>query len=255
MFGNYITGARNAGAKDEPKRPRGAAPPSRYTKATTSGPQGAADVRCQKCLKLGHYTYDCKNSVVYKTRPSRSQQLLKPSKKGDKPSVATPAEFGGSGQAVTGSGTKLAITEGLAAKILDDKKKERKTRGRSASSSSSSSSSDSSSSDSSDSSDSDSDSSSSSSGSDSDSDSESDSGSAASDRKGKKKSSRRKSRRSASKSRSRSRSRSPVRRRRRSSSRADEDNKGKDAQKERRSASPVRRRRRSTSSRRSGSPA
>lgn len=102
-------------------------PPSRFTKAPTSGPQGVADVRCQKCYKLGHYTYDCKNPAKYVARPTRTQQLLKGKKIADKPSFPTPAEFGGSGQAVTSS-APLQITEGLAAKILGDKEKEREKK-------------------------------------------------------------------------------------------------------------------------------
>lgn len=27
-------------------------------------------VRCQRCLKYGHYTYECENEVVYRYRPS-----------------------------------------------------------------------------------------------------------------------------------------------------------------------------------------
>lgn len=89
MFGNYLgeyssarlperkntvadiaqagVGGLKGRPKDE-KRIKGAAPPARYTKASTSAPQDASGVRCQKCLKLGHYTYDCKNQQVYKVR-------------------------------------------------------------------------------------------------------------------------------------------------------------------------------------------
>ena len=31
-------------------------------------------VRCQRCLKFGHYTYECKNEVTYVYRPSRTMQ-------------------------------------------------------------------------------------------------------------------------------------------------------------------------------------
>lgn len=27
-------------------------------------------VRCQRCLKYGHYTYECENEVAYRYRPS-----------------------------------------------------------------------------------------------------------------------------------------------------------------------------------------
>lgn len=29
-------------------------------------------VRCQRCLKYGHYTYECENGVAYRYRPSRT---------------------------------------------------------------------------------------------------------------------------------------------------------------------------------------
>lgn len=31
-------------------------------------------VRCQRCFKYGHYTYECKNDVAYRYRPSRTVQ-------------------------------------------------------------------------------------------------------------------------------------------------------------------------------------
>lgn len=40
-----------------------------------------ANVQCQKCLKRGHYSYECKAGLQerpYKARPSRTQQLLNP---------------------------------------------------------------------------------------------------------------------------------------------------------------------------------
>eukprot|EP00644_Phytophthora_capsici_P013342 jgi/Phyca11/17584/fgenesh1_pg.PHYCAscaffold_29_\ len=38
----------------------------------------SAAAMCQKCLKPGHWTYECKNEAVYVQRPSRSQQLKNP---------------------------------------------------------------------------------------------------------------------------------------------------------------------------------
>ncbi|KAK9733002.1 hypothetical protein RND81_04G037500 [Saponaria officinalis] len=35
-------------------------------------------VPCQKCLQLGHWTYECKNERVYVARPSRTQLLKNP---------------------------------------------------------------------------------------------------------------------------------------------------------------------------------
>lgn len=43
--------------------------------------KASADTLCQKCLKKGHYSYECKASAQerpYKPRPSRTQQLLNP---------------------------------------------------------------------------------------------------------------------------------------------------------------------------------
>lgn len=44
-------------------------------------PSTPASVQCQKCLKRGHYSYECKASAQerpYVARPSRSQQLRNP---------------------------------------------------------------------------------------------------------------------------------------------------------------------------------
>ncbi|KAH9228911.1 hypothetical protein K456DRAFT_781833 [Colletotrichum gloeosporioides 23] len=43
--------------------------------------QTPANVQCQKCLKRGHYSYECKESAAarpYVSRPSRTQQLRNP---------------------------------------------------------------------------------------------------------------------------------------------------------------------------------
>jgi hypothetical protein len=43
--------------------------------------KAAPDTLCQKCLKRGHYSYECTASAQerpYKSRPSRTQQLLNP---------------------------------------------------------------------------------------------------------------------------------------------------------------------------------
>ena len=40
-----------------------------------------ANVQCQKCLKRGHYSYECTASLIerpYTSRPSRTQQLADP---------------------------------------------------------------------------------------------------------------------------------------------------------------------------------
>lgn len=61
------------------------------------GPSRAtpASVKCQKCLKNGHYSYECKASLQerpYIARPSRSQQLANP-KLVPKLTEATPPEL------------------------------------------------------------------------------------------------------------------------------------------------------------------
>jgi len=40
--------------------------------------RGAVATTCQKCLQLGHWTFECKNQPVYIRRPTRTQQLLNP---------------------------------------------------------------------------------------------------------------------------------------------------------------------------------
>jgi hypothetical protein len=42
-----------------------------------SGPRVA---RCQKCLRSGHWTYECKNPPTYVSRPSRSALIKNPDK-------------------------------------------------------------------------------------------------------------------------------------------------------------------------------
>ena len=34
-------------------------------------------VRCQKCLEMGHWTYECKGKRKHVDRPSRTEQLKK----------------------------------------------------------------------------------------------------------------------------------------------------------------------------------
>ncbi|KAJ6004152.1 hypothetical protein N7522_005797 [Penicillium canescens] len=56
---------------------------NRYRNAPTlRGPSKAsANTQCQKCLKRGHYSYECKATAQerpYMARPSRTQQLMNP---------------------------------------------------------------------------------------------------------------------------------------------------------------------------------
>lgn len=54
-----------------------------YSYRGRGGPRQStpANVQCQKCLKRGHYSYECKTGAQerpYNARPSRTQQLLNP---------------------------------------------------------------------------------------------------------------------------------------------------------------------------------
>ncbi|KAG2812861.1 hypothetical protein PC129_g13110 [Phytophthora cactorum] len=150
----------------------------------------SAAAMCQKCLRPGHWTYECKNEAVYVQRPSRSQQLRNPKLRQpfnkDKPPELQEEE---EQKAEKSKKLKLKSKDRVKAKKKEkassgshSRRKRRRSVSSSSSSSSGSSSSDSSSSDSDSS---DSDSSSASSGSDSDSsgsDSDSSTSSSNSDR-------------------------------------------------------------------------
>ena len=41
--------------------------------------------QCQKCLKGGHWTYQCKEERVYVSKPSRTTELRQMKKKSEKP--------------------------------------------------------------------------------------------------------------------------------------------------------------------------
>ncbi|THY39811.1 hypothetical protein D6C97_10268 [Aureobasidium pullulans] len=52
-----------------------------FVGGASSSNRASANTVCQKCLKKGHYSYDCKAQAQerpYISRPSRSQQLLNP---------------------------------------------------------------------------------------------------------------------------------------------------------------------------------
>ncbi|KAF9533104.1 zinc knuckle-domain-containing protein [Crepidotus variabilis] len=77
-----------------------------------SQPRATSSTICQKCLKTGHYTYECKSTRPYVSRPSRTQQLENPKiREKMKASLEVPDEF-----------KKPA---GTANRILEDKEKDR----------------------------------------------------------------------------------------------------------------------------------
>ncbi|KAF2847966.1 hypothetical protein T440DRAFT_470556 [Plenodomus tracheiphilus IPT5] len=94
-----------------------------FRRPGTGRSKASADTLCQKCLNRGHYSYECKASAQerpYKSRPSRTQQLLNP-KLQPKLTTEVPNE--------------LLRKKGVADEILRKKEEERR-RSRSLSSSS-----------------------------------------------------------------------------------------------------------------------
>lgn len=137
-----------------------------WRKSTNSNPTVSSSTICQKCLGTGHFTYQCKSTRPYVSRPSRSQQLENPRvlaklKAEGQPSVEVPDEFkrkSGTANKILEEKEKARAKEGSSKDGQPPKKRARRSKGDSASDSDSSSTSDSDSD--SDSSDSDSDSSS-----------------------------------------------------------------------------------------------
>ncbi|KAF8270789.1 zinc knuckle-domain-containing protein, partial [Lactarius quietus] len=83
---------------------------------TASNPRPTSSTVCQKCLGTGHFTYECKSSRPYVSRPSRTAQLENPRllaklKADGKPSIEVPEEF--------------KNKSGTADKILEAKEKQR----------------------------------------------------------------------------------------------------------------------------------
>eukprot|EP00192_Tetraselmis_astigmatica_P021733 CAMPEP_0117660704 /NCGR_PEP_ID=MMETSP0804-20121206/7106_1 /TAXON_ID=1074897 /ORGANISM="Tetraselmis astigmatica, Strain CCMP880" /LENGTH=292 /DNA_ID=CAMNT_0005467443 /DNA_START=351 /DNA_END=1230 /DNA_ORIENTATION=- len=50
----------------------------RYRGRESSRSQGGGNQICQKCMQVGHWTYECPNPRVYQARPTRTQQLKNP---------------------------------------------------------------------------------------------------------------------------------------------------------------------------------
>jgi len=65
---------------------------------SANNPRSTSSTICQKCLGTGHFTYECKSSRPYVSRPSRTAQLENPRllaklKADGKPSIEVPEEF------------------------------------------------------------------------------------------------------------------------------------------------------------------
>ncbi|KAF2833884.1 hypothetical protein CC86DRAFT_365662 [Ophiobolus disseminans] len=89
-----------------------------FRRPGTGRSKASADTLCQKCLKRGHYSYECKASAQerpYQSRPSRTQQLLNPKLK---PKLTTEVP------------EDLVRKKGLADEILKKKERERSGRDR-----------------------------------------------------------------------------------------------------------------------------
>jgi len=87
---------------------------------TNTNPVATSSTVCQKCLGTGHFTYQCKGTRPYVSRPSRTQQLENPRvlaklKADGKPSVEVPEEF--------------KRKSGVANQILEEKEKVRAQEG------------------------------------------------------------------------------------------------------------------------------
>lgn len=89
-----------------------------FRRAGAGRSKASADTLCQKCLKRGHYSYECTASAQerpYTSRPSRTQQLLNPKLK---PKLTTEVP------------EDLLRKKGVADEILKKKEEERSGRDR-----------------------------------------------------------------------------------------------------------------------------
>ncbi|KAH9042120.1 zinc knuckle-domain-containing protein [Lactarius pseudohatsudake] len=65
---------------------------------SANNPRPNSSTVCQKCLRPGHFTYECKSTRPYVSRPSRTAQLENPRllaklKADENPSIEVPEEF------------------------------------------------------------------------------------------------------------------------------------------------------------------
>ncbi|CCM01877.1 uncharacterized protein FIBRA_03948 [Fibroporia radiculosa] len=108
---------------------------------SANNPRPTASTVCQKCLGTGHFTYECKSSRPYISRPSRTKQLENPRvlaklKADGKPSVEVPEEF----TKKTGTADRILEAKEKAREKEDENQDGRKKRRRSSESGSNSSS-------------------------------------------------------------------------------------------------------------------
>ncbi|KAF8422087.1 zinc knuckle-domain-containing protein [Tirmania nivea] len=91
----------------------------RGTWSSAASSKASPSTTCQKCLKKGHYSYECKVSNVerpYISRPSRTQQLFDPNVR-QKLTMAAPPEV---------PKNDLTRKEGIADEILAKKESDRR---------------------------------------------------------------------------------------------------------------------------------
>ncbi|KAH9820246.1 hypothetical protein DFH28DRAFT_955772 [Melampsora americana] len=118
MFGNYIRSMPTLnGSESKNKNKSNSKSNSNVMPKHSKGESGAGKAtsatRCQKCEKFGHFTYNCTiTTAPYKSRPTRTQQLINPKVKREQPTIEVPEEF--------------LSKKGIADKILEKKEKERK---------------------------------------------------------------------------------------------------------------------------------
>ncbi|RPB28467.1 hypothetical protein L211DRAFT_833431 [Terfezia boudieri ATCC MYA-4762] len=92
----------------------------RGTWSSAVSSKASSSTTCQKCLKKGHYSYECKVSNIerpYISRPSRTQQLFDPNVR-QKLTMAAPPEE---------PKNNLTRREGIADEILAQKESDRRT--------------------------------------------------------------------------------------------------------------------------------
>jgi len=96
---------------------------------SSNRPRASPSTVCQKCLKTGHFIYECKFERPYVSRPSRTEQLENPNvlaklKAAGKPSVEVPEEF----KKKDGTANRILEENAKAREKGKEKEKERETK-------------------------------------------------------------------------------------------------------------------------------